>query len=274
MEENYMVSRYIIRSIVTVTILLLAQRAGADATLIIQGSDGLKSTIQLRAGKGRISATGMDEYVLYDTGSGTITYVEPLQREYTQVTETELESGLQKAASIQQTVAPYMADLLAGLPPAQRRMIEERMGSLPGAPAAGHTPATGQIKTVARGSHIIAGLKCKASGIVKNGRPSAEVCMATAPGGKLSKQDFETLQAMVSFSRNMAGSAGGMLGDQAKKLEFLITDIDGVPVAVRDLESGKRYQVTAVSNAALSDALFNGYGGFQEKELPGLLRQP
>ena len=55
-----MVSRYIIRSIVTVTILLLAQRAGADATLIIQGSDGLKSTIQLRAGKGRISATGMD----------------------------------------------------------------------------------------------------------------------------------------------------------------------------------------------------------------------
>jgi hypothetical protein len=98
--------------------------------------------------------------------------------------------------------------------------------------------------------------------------------MATAPSGKLSKLDFETLQAMVTFSREMAGSAGSMLGDQARQLDFLVTDIDGVPVAVRDLESGKRYEVTAVSDAALSDGLFNGYSGFQRRELPGLLRQP
>jgi hypothetical protein len=269
-----MVSRCIISGVASVAILLAAQPVGADATLLVQGSDGLKSTIQLRGGKGKMSAAGIDEYVVYDNGSGTITYVEPAQRQYTQVTEAELQSGLQTAASIKQSVAPYMADMLAGLPPAQRRMIEQRMGAFPGAPAAGRKPEADQIKTVARGSHIIAGLPCKASGIVKNGRPSAEVCMATAPGGKLSRQDFETLQAMVAFSRNMASSAGGMLGDQVKQLDFLVTDIDGVPVAVRDLESGKRYEVTAVSNAALADGIFNGYGEFQQKELPGLLRQP
>jgi hypothetical protein len=269
-----MVSRRIISGIATVAILLAAQPAGADATLIVQGSDGLKSTIQLRGGKGKMSAAGMDEYVVYDAGSGTITYVEPAQRQYTQVTEAELKSGLQTAAGIRETVAPYMADMLAGLPAEQRRMIEQRMGAFPGAPAAGRKSPADRVETIARGSHIIAGLECKASGIVKNGHPSAEVCMATAPSGKLSKQDFDTLQAMVSFSRSMAGSAGGMLGDNAKQLELLVTEIDGVPVAVRDLESGKRYQVTAVSNAALSDGLFNGYGGFQQRELPGLLRQP
>ena len=269
-----MVSRRIIGGIATVAVLLTAQPASADATLIVQGSDGLRSMIQLRGGKGKMSAAGVDEYVVYDAGSRTFTYVEPAQRQYTQVTEAELQSGLQTAAGIRETVAPYMADMLAGLPPEQRRMIEQRMGAFPGAPAAGSKPQADQVKTVARGSHIIAGLQCEASGIVKNGQPAAEVCMATGPSGKLSKQDFDTLQAMVSFSRGMAGSAGSMLGAQAKQLDFLVTDIDGVPVAVRDLESGKRYEVTAVSNAALSDGLFNGYGGFQQRELPGLLRQP
>jgi hypothetical protein len=269
-----MVSRRIIGGIATVAVLLAAQPVSADATLIVQGSDGLRSMIQLRGGKGKMSAAGVDEYVVYDAGSRTITYVEPAQRQYTQVTEAELQSGLQTAAGIRETVAPYMAEMLAGLPPEQRRMIEQRMGAFPGAPAAGSKPQAVQVKTVARGSHIIAGLQCKASGIVKNGQPAAEVCMATGPSGKLSKQDFDTLQAMVAFSRGMAGSAGNMLGAQAKQLDFLVTDIDGVPVAVRDLESGKRYEVTAVSDAALSDGLFNGYGGFQRQELPGLLRQP
>jgi hypothetical protein len=270
-----MVSKRIISGIATVVILLAAQSAGADATLIVQGSDGLKSMIQLRGGKGKMSAAGSDEYVVYDAGSRTITYVEPAKRQYTQVTEAELESGLKTAAGLRETVAPYMSDMLAGLPPEQRRMIEQRMGAFPGgAPAAGSTPQADQLKTVARGTHIIAGLQCKASGIVKNGKPAAEVCMATAPSGKLSKQDFETLQAMVTFSRGMAGSAGSMLGAQARQLDFLVTDIDGVPVAVRDLENGKRYEVTAVSDATLSDGLFNGYGGFQQRELPGLLRQP
>jgi len=269
-----MVSIRIIGGIATVAILLAARPAGADATLLVQGSDGLKSTIQLRGGKGKMSAAGMDEYVVYDAASGTITYVEPAQRQYTQVTEAELQSGLQTAAGIKQTVAPYMADMLAGLPPAQRRMIEQRMGTFPGAPAAGHKPPAEHVQTVARGAHIIAGLECKASGIVKNGHPSAEVCMATAPSGRLSRQDFDTLQAMVSLSRSMASSAGSLLGDQAKQLDFLVTEIDGVPVAVHDLDSGKRYQVTAVSNAVLSDGLFNTYGGYQQRELPGLLRHP
>jgi hypothetical protein len=269
-----MVSRRIIGGIATVAILLAAQPAGADATLIVQGSDSLKSMIQLRGGKGKMSAAGTDEYVVYDAGSRTITYVDPAQRQYTQMTEAELQSGLKTAAGIRETVAPYMADMLAGLPPEQRRMIEQRMGAFPGAPAAGSKPQADQVKTVDRGSHVIAGLQCRASGIVKNGKPAAEVCMATGPSGKLSKQDFETLQSLVSFSRGMAGSAGSMLGDQVQQFDFLVTDIEGVPVAVRDLENGKRYEVTAVSDAALSDGLFNGYGGFRRQELPGLLRQP
>jgi len=265
-----MVSRCITGGLLALSIMLAAVPVHADTTLKVQGSDGLKSTIQIRNGKGRIGSEGMGEYLLYDSGTGTITYVEPLAQQYTQLTAAELEAMVQTAAGIKQSVAPYMANLLAGLPAEQRRMIEQRMGVIPGAPAAGKPVKSAAIRTVDRGRHTIAGLRCQASGILKHGRPTAEVCMATAASGQLSSRDFATLEALVKLSRSMAGSASGLLGGMAAQVELLAIDLDGVPVAVRDLENGNRYQVTAVSNAALSDALFNGYGGFQKQAMPSL----
>ena len=96
--------------------------------------------------------------------------------------------------------------------------------------------------------------------------------MATAASGKLSSRDFATLEALVAFSRSMAGSASGLLGGMAEQVELLAVELEGVPVAVLDIEHGKRYQITAVSNAVLSDGLFNGYGKFQKQEIPNLFR--
>jgi hypothetical protein len=271
MENKHMVSRRIINGIGTAVIMLATLPAHADATLFVQGSYGLMSMIQVRNGKGKMSATGMPEYIIYDTRSGTITYVEPQQQRYTKMSEDALEANVQTAANLQEIAAPYMKGMLASLSPAQRRMIEQRMGAVLGPPAAGRN-SEASIKTVARGSRTISGLHCKASGIVKNGRPAVEVCMATAASGKLSKHDFATLEAMVTFTRDMAPSAGILMGDLAGQLEFLAADVDGVPIAVRDLEHGKRYQVTAISNTALSDELFNGYDQFEKREMPSLLR--
>ncbi|HAJ91676.1 MAG TPA: hypothetical protein DCO71_03490, partial [Gammaproteobacteria bacterium] len=180
-----MVSRDITGGLLALSVILAAVPVHADTTLKVQGSDGLKSTIQIRNGKGRIGSAGMGEYLLYDSGTGTITYVEPIARQYTQVTASELEAMVQTAAEIKQSVAPYMANLLAGLPAEQRKMIEQRMGAIPGAPAAGKAAKSADIRTVDQGRHTIAGLRCHASGILKNGRPAAEVCMATAASGQL-----------------------------------------------------------------------------------------
>lgn len=264
-----MVSKCITGVMVAVSIMLAAMAVHADTTLQVQGSDGLQSTIQIRNGKGRLSSAGMGEYLLYDSGTGTITYVEPQRQQYTQLTAAELESMVQTAAGIKQSVAPYMANVLAGLPAEQRRMIEQRMGGMTAAPAAGESA---DIRTVDRGRHIFAGLHCQASGILKHERPAAEVCMATAASGQLSSRDFNTLEALVSLSRSMAGSASSLLGDLAAQIELMAIELDGVPVAVRDLENGRHYQVTAVSSAVLSDALFNDYGRFQKQAVPGLFR--
>jgi len=267
-----MISRCIIGSMVTVTIMLAATRVQADITLNVRGSDGLKSTIQVRNGTGKISTAGRGEYLLYDSGTGTVTYVEPQQQQYTRLTAAELQATVKTATSVKQSMAPYMADILAGLPAAQRKMIEQRMGSIPGAPAAGRLAKPASLRTVNRGRHTIAGLQCEASGILKNGRPAAEVCMATAASGKLSSKDFATLEALVVFSRSMAGTASALLGDMAEPFKLLATELDGVPIAVRDIEHGRQYQVTAVSNTTLSDAYFNSYGRFQKQAIPNLFR--
>ena len=271
-EDIMMVSRCIIGAMVAVSVMLAAMPVYADITLNIRGSDGLKSTIQVRNGKGRMSTNGRNEYLLYDSGTRTITYVEPQQQQYTQLTAAELEAMVKTAANIKQSMAPYMENILAGLSAEQRNMIAQRMGGIPGAPAAGRSVKPAAISTVDRGRHSIAGLRCQVSGILKNGRPVAEVCMATAASGKLSSRDFATLEALVMLSRSLAGSASGLLGGMAEQFELLAVELDGVPVAVRDIEHGKRYQVTAASNSVLSDALFSGYGKFQKQELPGLLR--
>jgi len=267
-----MISRGTISCLVALSVMLAAIPVQADITLNVRGSDGLNSKIQVRNGKGRISTDSRGEYLLYDSGSGTVTYVEPQQQQYTQLTAAEIEATVQTAASVKQSVAPYMADILAGLSPAQRNMIEQRMGSIPGAPAAGSPAKPAKLRTVDRGQHTIAGLRCQASGIIKDGRPAAEICMATAASGQLSSRDFTTLEALVMFSRSMAGTASSLLGDLAEPFKLLATELEGVPIAVRDIEHGRQYQVTAVSNARLSDAYFNSYGKFQKQALPSLFR--
>jgi hypothetical protein len=267
-----MSARRIIGGFIAVSVTLATMPVHADATLKVQGSDGLKSTIQVRNAKSRMSSEGKAEYLLFDSLTGTITFVEPEQQQYTQLTAAELEATVQTAANIKQSMAPYMASMLAGLPAEQRKMIEQRLGAMPGAPAAGGPGKTVDIRTVNRGRHIFAGLPCQSTGIIKNGRPAAEVCMATTAGGQLSDRDFTALEALIIFSRGLAGTASGLLGSMTEQLELLAVDLDGVPVAVHDIEHGKRYQVTAVSNAALSDVLFNSYGKFQKQKMPNLFR--
>lgn len=251
--------------------LLLVSAAHADTTLVVQGSDGLSSTIQVRNGLGRLTTAGQDEYLIYDAGASVITYVEPRERRYTQVSRQQLEANMKTVNDIQTAVQPYMSGMLASLPPAQRRMIEQRMGGALSPPAAGEGAAP-EVRTIDRGSHTIAGLRCQSSGIVKNGVPAAEVCMATEASGKLSREDFETLEALATFSRGMASSAGSILGDIATQFQFMATHVEGVPIAVRDLEHERRYQVTSVSDSMLSDALFQGYEHLEKREMPALMR--
>jgi len=265
-----MVSGSTICGVAALLSMLAVMPVKADATLKIQGSNGLNTSIQIRNGKGRIGGDGRGDYLLYDSGTKTLTYVEPGAQQYTQLTTAELEAMALAAANIKETVTPYMAGMLAGLPEAQRNEIQQRMGAMLATPA----PAAGKpvIKIVKEGEQMVAGLQCQASSLLKNGVAVAKVCMATAASGKLSARDFVTLETLVTLSRSMAHSASGMMGAAGSQVELLTVELEGVPIAAQDLEHSTRYQVTAVSNDALPEVLFNDYGNFQKQGVQNLLR--
>ena len=265
-------TKRIIYGTVVALVIIGVMPTRADTTLGIQGSDGLNSLIQIRDGKGRVSSNGREDYLLYDSDLSVFTYVEPGSQQYTQVTVAELEAAMQTAASVKQTVAPYMDSLLDGLSAEQKIMIEQRMGPILGAPAAGEPVMLADIKIVDQGKQTIAGLQCQASSLLKNGQTIAEVCMATSASGKISSRDFATLETLVNLSRSMTDHYTGMPGGTGVLAELMATELEGIPVNVKDIENGKYYQVTSVTDAALSASLFDGYEKFQKQGMQNLLK--
>lgn len=260
------------KQLFVVSAMLAALPASADATLVLGGLDNPESTIYIRGDKGRMSSAGRTEYLLYDRANEIIVFVEPATEQYTQMTVAELEAMVQKAAVVKETVAPFMADLLAGLPDEQRAAIEQQIGGMPGSPASGVPAGSAKIRTVSRGKRVFSGVACEASEILKNDRPFMQVCMATSAHGPLSAADFSMLESLMDISRRVAGTAGSLIGDLNQPLELLAADLKGVPLSVHDMENGTRYQLTSISDAELSDALFLNYGKLKRKDMPVLLR--
>lgn len=267
-----MVSRSIFCGIAVAFSLFAGAPVQADATLGVQGSDGLDTSIQIRNGKGRISSVGRKDYLLYDSDAGIITYVEPGYQRYTQLTVAELDAAVQAAAGVRDTVTPYVEGMLSGLPEEQRKAVEQQMGAILAPPAAGKPLQPVDIRIVDQGKQTVAGLQCQASSLLKDGTAVAEVCMATSASGKLTPADFATLAMLVKVSRSMAGNANSMLGGISDQADLLSVDLQGVPVSMRDVVSGKYYQVTGVSDEALPDVLFDNYDGYQRQGIQDLLR--
>lgn len=268
-----MINKYYFASLVTATVSLGASPVVADVTLVLKGTHGHDSTIQVKNGVGRMSNAGWDQYTLFDAGTETMTHVDPKQQRYMPMTKERLEENMQAAANMQKSMAPHIDEIRAGLselPEDQRKMIEQRMEGLMGAPAAGKPAEPVTIKTVPRGTETIAGLECQLYDVLKNDQHVGEVCLATASSGKISPEDFETLEAMMAFTRNMASMATDMMGKAGSQKEMLSVDLKGVPIAVKDSVGGNEYQVVSVSDETLPDDLFSGYQKFQKQEMPSL----
>jgi hypothetical protein len=268
-----MINKYYFSSLAAATVILTASPLVADVTLVLKGTHGHDSTIQVKNGTGRMSNAGWDQYTLFDTRTETMIHVDPKQQRYMSMTKERLEENMQAAANLQKSMAPHLEEIRAGLselPEEQRKMIEQRMEGMMGAPAAGKPSDPVTMKMFSRGTDTIAGLECQLNDVLKDDQRVGEVCLATAASGKVSQEDFETLEAMMAFSRNMASMATDMMGKAGSQKEMLPLDLNGVPIAVKDSVAGNEYQVVSVSDEMLPDDLFSGYQKFQKQEMPSL----
>ncbi len=243
--------------LVFATALLLPVCAFADATLLVQGSDG-QSSIQLRGGMGRMD-TADGDYMLFDRARNVVIRVEPADGGYTQVTEDHIGQMAQAAGALRSQ--------LGNLPPAQRAIIEERMNAMLGVPNAEPAPQA-PITAVRKGRGTVAGMTCEKYELRQGNGKIGDACMADAASGNLSKDDFATLEAMMAFLRKTMTQAAELAGSMGDQMAFLKTGLPGVPLSVEG--DGETFAVTSVSGDELEQSLFTDYRNLKEKVIPVL----
>jgi len=242
----------------------------ADSTLTMEDAAGTpQSVIEVKGNMARMSTPGQADYMLYDASRDVIIHVSSDRQEYMEIDRATLAEFSSAMSEMQQQMAPQIAQMreqLKSLPPEQRAMIEQQMGSMAALSEAESKPAE-PVKLVKRGKEKIAGFKCQVYDAMQGKEKLSEVCLATATDAGVSKSDFATLAAMMAFMREMASSAQKLSAGMGGAPQISLGGAQGVPVSVKDFKGGREYSVADVSDKALDKARFNEYKTYRKQQI-------
>jgi hypothetical protein len=241
----------------------------ADSTVTMQDS----TVVQIRNGMARMDPADDSTYTLYDSGRNLLIHVDPGEGTYMEIDEHFMQQQAEAMGAMREEMAAQMESMraqLQNMPEAQRQMIEQRMGAMMGGGAAQSAPQP-DVKAIKQGSRKVNGFKCNDYQLSEGKTPVADVCIAETAGAGMSKDDFATLSAMMTFMRSMAQKASEMAGVMAGGIDpTVMADVEGFPVEVKDHRSGEQYGVASVANDRLSDAPFSEYKQLRKEEMPDL----
>jgi hypothetical protein len=239
---------------------LLPAHGRTDTTIRLDGSrQAANAVIQIRGNMARLASESQPAYVIYDKSRNLAVYVDTAGKTYTEIDQPTL----QKYAAMVSTVRRQ----LQMLPPAQRALLEQHMGSLAGLSPSGGIPDLGALRSVPRGTRVIGGFHCQLHELLNEGRPVGDVCLSTAAEAGIAPADFATLMAMMDFMRQAAGLTQELTGGLTEHTRLLLSGLRGVPVAARDYQSRQQFRVAGVSGGMLDAGLFNGYRGYHQQDL-------
>ena len=252
---------------------VLSSVSMADATFKIKGNDGQDSILQVKNGIGKMTTPGDTDYIVFNSKTRLAVHADPQRGSYMEMSEADINAQMDQAKAMREQMAPQikmMKEQMAGLDPATRKMLEQRMGGMAGMMDGDAEKEMSKPKFEAQGNKTIAGLKCQQNKVTVNGKHIADVCVMKSASGKVSKEDFATLKATLDFIQGMAKKASSMMGAE-DKAAMAAMDLDGFPVSINDKQGGDSYVVESVSDEKLSENIFTEYKKLQKKDMPRLM---
>jgi hypothetical protein len=241
--------------------LLCAIPALADGVVIKQeqrktGAEEAehKSTIYLGATKIRIETTGSsaNSVMIFDGERKVLWIVDTRKKTYYEMTEEDV-------AKISATMKK-MQEQMAGLPAAQRAMMEKMMK---GKMSQARTVETRKVRSgVQEGEYT-----CTVYEVSVNGERTSEVWTAPAGQVQLQPEDFSVFQAMGKMMEPLSQS---MPGGAASPLTTGGEQMDGFPVRTVTYSGDKpvsENKVVGVERRDLEDALFTVPDGYKKKKM-------
>ena len=126
-------------------------------------------------------------------------------------------------------------------------------------------PVSEPMRVTATGkSRKVAGYNCKVHRMSQGGRDIQEMCIASRKAVGVPQGDYQTMQNMFAFMREIAEKSMAAIGMRGAGPSF--PDIDGVPVEIRDLKDGSVSVLRRVSTKSISDSKFAVPAGYRQHD--------
>ena len=260
----------IVNRLLICTAILFAGNVIADTTIVFKQLGGSQKTIPLQVsnGKVRIELSG-ESFVLFDSAKKTITKVDSKQSSYVVIDEVSLNV---MASTMKNLKNNFMAQM-QNLSPENKTQMQMMMGKMVGASEEA-IKIEKSLKFTRTGTNKkIAGYHCDVIEGVNQGVKVSEICVVQRDKTNISHGDFESLKQFFDFMKNITSKFPG--GEKMKKaFEFWESDLDVVPIQMKQYESGKvksTYQIDKISNATLNVTEFNVPKEYQKRNVvPGM----
>ncbi|QFY42203.1 hypothetical protein F6R98_05800 [Candidatus Methylospira mobilis] len=245
-------------------LLLVGANTRADSTLEYL-ADANKSagrqthSVLIKSGKILIQAAeGSTQYnLLYQSAPETLFIIDHKKRSVQTLNEQQINSMAKTSETVQPLLQGFSKQL-AQLDPQQRAKWQQMLGnsvSLDKISEAAKPPKSASLLDTGK-KRTVSGISCKQINVLTDNVPSAELCLASQGNLHMNDNDYATFKSLFNFADKVVTSSRGLASQFGVNIpSFSLTDIDGIPVAINDLNKNGNGNISLqrLSGAAIAD---------------------
>jgi hypothetical protein len=250
--------RSVTLSAALVATLVLAGRAQAGVTLVMQRGSDTTSTLYVDGDKMRMeNPGGKERVVIIDAAGKRMIMVNEAEKTYSEVTEADMK----RFGEMMKQQRAAMAERMKTMPPEQRKHMEQIMGAQNANPPELKFEKMGSKKSVN-------GFSCEMYRVLEDGTPKEEDCLSPWSSSLLQRSDFLALR---KFAEEMAKDSG-MMGPGRQMFEQF-DKYPGFPVTRHPLEPGptgvrEDEQLKSVKRGSIPASTFAAPAGYTKTQSP------
>lgn len=246
--------------------LLLPTLSLADTTLKYSNEAHPDQGAIIQVKDGDVLMGDQNSKMLFKHGKQEIVIIDHHSRTYMVMDEESAKRLEQQMGDMQQqmnVMMQQMQEQMKNMSEEQRAQLEQMMGS--------HMQSRAGIKpietTVQRqGEDSVAGVTCTKLMVLVNGKPSGDVCVATAGVLGVDTNDYNAMVSATDAVRQFVQRVSGRNDNDAVTMN--LRAMKGIPVRMRDLVDGDISILESRSSAELDSALFKVPSGYQKRDMP------
>jgi hypothetical protein len=259
------------RSLIALGLAAGMSIAQADTTLSFKDERQAKPSSFLIK-EGRILMQGQDPQggqfaSIYDSQKNHFIIIDYTNRNYYIMDKAMIDSQIKTMNQMRAQMEQRMQAQIQQMPEEQRAMMEQRMQAMLNPP----TPPALRFEKTGR-SIKVNGIECKQLNVYRGDNLAREVCVAEVSAVNMPDDDYATLKNMFSYMKEMAetfAKSSPMAGNEGA----LMADMDGIPVEMRDLQTGASSRLEGVSTNAINPELFKVPDGFTQIDPVAMMQQ-